>query len=217
MKPLEIVLVGGGGHCKSCIDVIEKEGKYLIRGILDLPKKKHEAIMGYPIIGNDSDIPKYAKNNVNFHITLGNIELAFLRNNIFDFIIKSGGNLPAIISPLAHISSHSVITQGSVIMHHALINADVKIGNNCIINTKALIEHETTIGNNCHVSTGSVINGSCQIGDNCFIGSSAIVIQGITIEPNTIIGAGTVVIKNISEPGVYFGIPAKKIKSWKKQ
>ncbi len=27
--------MGGGGHCKSCIDVIEQEGKYKIAGIVD--------------------------------------------------------------------------------------------------------------------------------------------------------------------------------------
>lgn len=217
MKPLEIILTGGGGHCKSCIDVIEKEGKYLIRGILDFPEKKPNTILGYPVIGNDDDIPKFAKDNGNFLITLGNMGLAFRRDTIFDFITKSGGNLPVIKSPLAHISNHSFIDRGSIIMHHALVNADSKIGKNCIINSKALIEHDTIVGNNCHVSTGSIINGTCQIGDNCFIGSSAVIFQGITIGPNTIISAGAVVNKNISKPGVYAGTPAKRIKSWEKQ
>ncbi len=31
----EIILVGGGGHCKSVIDVIEQEAKYKIAGIID--------------------------------------------------------------------------------------------------------------------------------------------------------------------------------------
>ena len=32
----KIILIGGGGHCKSCIDVIEQEGKYRIAGIVDM-------------------------------------------------------------------------------------------------------------------------------------------------------------------------------------
>ena len=36
MDKLEIILVGGG-HCKSCIDVIEAEGRFIIKGIIDLP------------------------------------------------------------------------------------------------------------------------------------------------------------------------------------
>jgi FlaA1/EpsC-like NDP-sugar epimerase len=34
----KIILIGGGGHSKSCIDVIENENKYKIVGIVD--KKK---------------------------------------------------------------------------------------------------------------------------------------------------------------------------------
>ncbi|MBI4645951.1 MAG: acetyltransferase, partial [Bacteroidia bacterium] len=28
----KIILIGGGGHCKACSDVIETEGKYNIAG-----------------------------------------------------------------------------------------------------------------------------------------------------------------------------------------
>ena len=31
----KIVLVGGGGHARSCIDVIEMENKFSIAGIVD--------------------------------------------------------------------------------------------------------------------------------------------------------------------------------------
>jgi UDP-3-O-[3-hydroxymyristoyl] glucosamine N-acyltransferase len=45
-----------------------------------------------------------------------------------------------IVSPIAYISKHSTIGEGTVIHHHALINANVKIGKNCIINSKALFK-----------------------------------------------------------------------------
>ena len=34
LKP-DIILIGGGGHCVSVIDVIENENKFKIKGILD--------------------------------------------------------------------------------------------------------------------------------------------------------------------------------------
>jgi len=30
-----LLLIGGGGHCRSCIDFIEEEGKYQIAGIVN--------------------------------------------------------------------------------------------------------------------------------------------------------------------------------------
>lgn len=31
----EILLIGAGGHCPSCIDVIEQEGRFSIAGVVD--------------------------------------------------------------------------------------------------------------------------------------------------------------------------------------
>lgn len=211
-KKPKIILIGGGGHCKAVIDVIETESKYKIAGIIDTPEKLGQKILGYKIIGNDGDITKFAKGGYCFHITVGHIETPALRIKLFETVKKAGGKLPIIISANAHVSIHSKIEEGTIIMHHAIINTDSKIGRNCIINNKALIEHDCKIGNNCHISTNAVINGTCLVNDNCFVGSNSVLRNDISIISNTIIGAGATVTKNISESGVYVGSPAKKIK-----
>ena len=61
-----IILVGGGGHCKSCIDIVETESKYEIKGIIDVPEKLGQDILSYKIIGNDEDIPHLTKSGVYF-------------------------------------------------------------------------------------------------------------------------------------------------------
>jgi len=108
-------------------------------------------------------------------------------------------NFPIIISPKAHVSKSSKISEGTIVMHHALLNSNCKIKENCIINTKALIEHDVTINKNTHISTGAIINGGCTINKNCFIGSNATLIQNITIKAFSVIGAGKIIKKNIWE------------------
>ncbi len=208
----KIILIGGGGHCKACIDVIEQENKYEIFGILDIKEKVGKSILGYKIIGVDDDIIKYIKEGYNFLITLGHIGKPDLREKLFKMIKNLNGNFATVISPFAYISQRSKIGEGTIIMHHALINTNTVIGNNCIINSKGLIEHDAIIGNNCHISTGSIINGGVKIGNNCFHGSNSVSMQYISIADNTIIGAGSVVTKDITESGVYVGIPARKVK-----
>lgn len=208
----DIILVGGGGHCKSCIDIIETESKYKIKGIIDVLEKLGQDILSYKIIGNDEDIPHLARNGVNFLITVGHIRNPKLRIKLFNLIKEHNGNLPVIRSFIAHVSKYSIIGEGTIIMHQAVVNVSSKIGNNCIINTQSLIEHDVIIGNNNHISTNANINGECIIGNNCLIGSGATVKNGISITDNCIIGAGTVVTKNIKEAGMYVGYPAKKIR-----
>ena len=57
----KIVLIGGGGHCKSVIDVIEQEGKFKIIGIVDKPEFLGNKVLGYSIIGSDDNLKELAK------------------------------------------------------------------------------------------------------------------------------------------------------------
>ncbi len=210
MKP--IILVGGGGHCISCIDVIEKTGLYQIIGILDLPEKVGQKILNYSIIGTDNELTQFVQVCPDFLITVGQIKSSALREELFNKIKKAGGNLPVIISSIAHVSKYVEIDEGSIVMHHALVNAGAIIGKACIINTKSLIEHETVIGDFCHVSTASVINGQTIIGDRCFVGSNTVIANNMNVIAKTIISAGSLVLKNIEERGTYIGNPLSKIK-----
>ncbi len=209
MKQSQIILVGGGGHCKSCIDVIELENKYKIAGIIDLPALLGQKILGYEIIANDDDIANLAKKGHNFLITLGYMGGSSRRNELYKLIKRNGGELPSIISPFAHVSTHAKIGEGTIIMHNCILNTDAIIGNNCIINTKALIEHDTIVGNNCHISTDVNLNGNCKVDNNIFIGSAATIKNGVTICSNTVIGAGSLILKSILNEGQYYGNPVK--------
>lgn len=187
-----IILIGGGGHCKSCIDVIEQERRFAIIGIVDLPEKKGNKILNYEIFANDDDIPTLAKTYDNFFITMGHLDFPQRRIELFTLLKKLNKTLPVIVSPNAYISKHTKIEEGTIIMHHTVINAGSKIGENCIINNKALIEHDATIGNNCHISTGAIINGGVRVGNNTFYGSGAVSKQYLEIPENSFIKANSI-------------------------
>lgn len=182
MKP-QIILVGGGGHCISCIDVIEQEGKFQIAGIVDT-NKIGDQVVGYPVLGGDDDLPGLRKNYEYALVTIGQIKTPIARIKLYEQLALLGFNLPIIISPRAYVSKYAVIRDGSIVMHDALINAQAAIGNNCIINTKALIEHDSKIGSHCHISTGAIINGGVIVGHGTFVGSNAVVRESAQINEN---------------------------------
>ena len=190
MKP-EIILIGGGGHCKACIDVIEAEERFQIKGILDFPELVGSKILDYEIIGTDNDLPKFVKKVNNFLITVGQIKSAEKRTELFKMVKNAGGTLPAIISPKAYMAKTARIGEGSIVMHQALVNANAQVGANCIINSKALIEHDAIVGDNCHISTGAIINGDVTVGNECFVGSGAVTVQGTKIPDGSFIKANS--------------------------
>ena len=192
-KP-KLILIGGGGHCLSVIDVIEKENKYSIIGVLD-SSIKQKTILGYPILGGDEKIPSLIKKNVFFLITVGQIKSYSARKKIEEILHKNKAQLAKIISPLAYVSPYTKIEEGTIIMHQAFVNVGAKIGKNCIINTKANIEHGVEIENFCHISTGAMINGNSIVKSGTFVGSNATISNDVVIKKDSIISAGKFVKK----------------------
>lgn len=186
-----IILIGGGGHCKSCIDVIEQEGRFHIAGIIDKVELIGQEVLGYKIIGTDDDLEALFKKYKYAFITIGHIGSTITREKLFYKAIEIGFEIPKIISPRAYVSDHSQIEHGTIIMHDALVNANVKIGKNCIINTKALIEHDAMIDDDCHISTGAIINGGVIVKAKTFVGSHATSKE--YIEVSGFIKAGSIV------------------------
>jgi sugar O-acyltransferase (sialic acid O-acetyltransferase NeuD family) len=189
----KIILIGGGGHCKACIDVIESEGKYEIAGILDKPEKKNLLVLGYPVLGDDDLLRTLIKDAHVFLITLGQLKSPDRRIELFNTIRSLGGTVPYILSPRAYVSKYAELGEGTIVMHNAMINAGAKVGSNCIINTGAIIEHDAVIEDNCHISTGAIINGGAIIRKNTFFGSGAVSREHIVIHSNSFIKAHSLV------------------------
>lgn len=205
----DIILIGGGGHCKSCIEIIESTGDFNITGILDMKENVGKTVCGYPIINTDDAIEEYQSDH-QFLITVGHINSAKIRKTIYNKVKSVNGKLATIISPRAYVSKRSKIGEGTIIMNDVIINAHCKIGVNNIINNKALLEHDVEIADHNHISTNATINGTVLIGCNNMIGSSSTLINNISIANEIIIGAGATVVKNINKEGTYMGIPAKR-------
>lgn len=207
-KPL--ILVGGGGHCKSVIDVAECAG-YSILGIFDRPEEVGKKVLSYEVIGTDDDMAKYV-DCAEFIVTVGQIKSPDLRIKLHGMLEKIGAKMATVVAPTAHVSKYARLGAGTVVMHQAVVNADAKIGKGCIINTFANIEHDVTIGDYCHISTGAMVNGGAIISDGSFVGSQSVVNQCVKIKRGGIIASLSVVNEDITEKGIYAGSPAKLIK-----
>ena len=209
-QPRPLILIGGGGHCKSVIEAALSSGR-AIEGILDVAERVGDDCLGVKVIGTDDDIARYAA-GCDFVVTVGLIKDSSTRRRIRDLLRDCGGRLaPPVIASTACVSRFARIGHGTVVLHHASVNAGAEIGPGCIINTGAIVEHDACVERECHVSTGAIVNGACRIGERSFIGSGAVIANCLTISPRSIIGAGAVVVKDITAGGTYAGIPAKPL------
>lgn len=210
----KLLLIGGGGHCKSVLDCLLYENQYDEIGIIDNKDKIGSLVLGIPIIGCDDDLSNLYNKGYRFaFVTLGSIGDASLRINFFNILEKIGFEIPNIIDTSAVMSGHINMEKGIFIGKNATINAGASIGKGSIINTSSIIEHDCIIGEFAHIAPGSVLCGEVKIGESSHIGARSVIKQQVNIGTNTIIGMGSVVLHDIESHTVAYGNPCREVKS----
>ena len=129
----------------------------------------------------------------------------------------------AIIRPLNGIVPK--IGKNCFIAENAAIIGDVEIGDDCSIWYGAVLRGDVNpmlhtlyrksvveIGDDVSVGHNAVIHGA-KVGNDVLVGMGAVLLDGVEVADGSIIAAGAVVLSNSKlEPGVYAGVPAKKVK-----
>jgi len=205
-KREKILLLGMGGHSRSCIDVIQSEDRFEIAGFV-INDVTDSAIDGdFEILGSDQDLPNLRRRIRHGFVTVGQIQTASTRMTLYYSLQSNLFEVPTIISPRAYVSPNSIVGDGSIVMHGSVINAGAIVGSNCIINSCALIEHDSMIGDHSHISTGALVNGSVQIKEGSFIGSGAIVNNNVVIGKSCVVSSGHRVDADLADGTIYKGL-----------
>lgn len=193
-----LLLIGGGGHCKAAIEVIEAVG-LKIAGVLEVAESPVTEVLGHPVLGRDSDLPALIAEGHSVLVTIGQIKSPAARKRAFEMALGFGAEMPRVISPAACVSKYAALGVGTLVMHCAVINAAARVGRNVIVNSQALLEHDVEVGDHCHIATGARVNGSVTIGRGSFVGSGAVIKEGTRVGENVIIGAGQIVLRDVPD------------------
>ena len=208
-----IVIIGSGGHANVVIDIIEREGKYNIHGILNRFEPLGKKIYDYEIIGQIEDIPTI---NEQTPIEGGIVAIGdnWLRQKVVDKIknIVPSFKFITTVHPQTQIGKAVKLGGGTVIMPGVTINANTVIGEHCILNTNSSIGHDAEMKNFSSLASNATLGGLTEVGAYSTIALSATLLHGIKIGEHTVIGAGAVVVKDMPSHVLGFGVPCKVIR-----
>lgn len=202
----KLILLGGGGHCKSVLDSLLRLKQYEEIVILDSAEKVGNKILGCRIAGTDNDLDVLKSNGFeDAFVTVGSIKDTGLRQLLTQKLREADFRIINIIDESATVAQEIQLGYGIYIGKHAVVNTGVSLGNMSIINTASVIEHDCYIGDFVHVSVGAVLCGDVCVKKEAFIGAGATVIQGIMVEENSFVPAGSLVKRNVSSNERYRG------------
>ena len=208
------IVLGFGGHAKSVIDCLERQGKYRIAGFLDKEERGNICYRGYEVIGGDDDLEGFCRQGItNAFVTVGFLGGSKVRNRLYARLKEAGFTLPNIIDPSAVVADDAALGEGNFVGKLAMLNSDVQIGNMCIINSGAMIEHECRVGDFSHISVGTVLCGGVTVGSETFVGAGSTLIQGITVGDGCVIAAGTTLRKAVRNHEMAYEMNTRRTRS----
>ena len=209
-----VVIFGASGHAKEVVYILRKFSDVDFSPAFLIANADDKSIMNIPVLSEDNFLNRIKNDifdSIVAYVAIGNNKI---RNKVVEkFIPFSNIKFPNLIANNVEADFDNILLgNGNIFFPGSQITTDLKIGSHNHFNLNVSISHDGIIGNYNSFSPGVKIAGEVNIGDNNFFGINASVIDKVSIGDNVIVGAGAVVIKNIIEPGIYVGVPAKKIK-----
>lgn len=215
MQP-SIVIFGGGTQAKCTIDIIEKEGKYTIAGIIDSKAEIGSSVYGHKVIGRQEQL-KVLQDKHSIYGGIISVGDNWIRKIIYDDIVKrvSDFNFVNAIHPSTIIGNDVKIGKGVMVMAGCIINPGAIIEDFTFFATGAQIEHDCIIHDFASVSAGSVTGGLVEVGKYSAITLGVTIVDRIKIGENSVIGSGSLIMKDVPDNVLVYGIPGVIIKERK--
>ena len=205
-----LFIIGAGGfgrQLESYLDLIApKTVDWELKGYID---DNPDALDGkgsdYTVLGSIESF-NFNKNNL---VVLGVAGIEAKKQ----IVQKLNGKVKfmTFIAEGALLGKHVSLGEGTIICPGAKIGSNVSIGAFGLVNLDCIIGHNSVLGKNCSIMPQVAVGGGSTVGNDIFIGTKATVSPRLTIADNSHLGVGAVVIRDISEPGTYFGNPARRM------
>jgi sugar O-acyltransferase (sialic acid O-acetyltransferase NeuD family) len=205
---LPLLLIGAGGHARVVLDIVEKQGRYQVVGLLDdSPQLAGGSLMGYPVWGgreglDRTDLPAHA------FVAIGS---PAVRTAWQETLEDRGFQLAVLVHPSAQIGRDVVLGAGTVLMAGAIVNSGSRLERGVIVNTAASIDHDCRIGEFVHVAPGARLAGGVHVGPRAHIGIGACVLQNLEVGERAIVGGGAAVVRPVPAHLTVVGVPARPL------
>jgi sugar O-acyltransferase (sialic acid O-acetyltransferase NeuD family) len=120
--------------------------------------------------------------------------------------------LATIVHPRACVARGAEIGAGCFLAAQSVLGPLARLGTAVIVNHGAVVDHDVELGDFTHVAPLVALSGGVRIGRRVLVGAGAQLLPGVRVCDDVVIGAGAVVLANIEVPGVYAGVPARRVR-----
>lgn len=200
-----LVILGAGGHGRVVADAALLQGSWgrVVATDGDPARCQGELLPGVALMSLEAARSLGA----HFHVAIGRAEA---RER--EIAAWQGHEMAAVVHPQATVSRFADLGAACFVAAQAVVAPHARLGVSVIVNHGAVIDHDCEVGGFTHVAPQAALGGGVKIGARVLVGSGARVLPGLSVCAGATVGAGAVVTQSIAEPGVYAGVPARRIR-----
>lgn len=213
LSPMELLLIGGGAHARSIIDMLRSQGGVNVVGVVNAYAPRESHILDVPVLGDLSELASMVV-GLPQHAVLA-IDDNGGRMNAAQRVtsLMPGIRFPSLVHSKAMVGGGVTIGQGSVVMGGAFVEVGTVIGEHVIIGANCSIGPGSSLGGFVTVHAGACIAESCHIGSGCSIGMNASLVKRMIIGTHSVVGPGSVVLESVPDLHVAVGSPARCVRT----
>jgi sugar O-acyltransferase (sialic acid O-acetyltransferase NeuD family) len=208
-----IAIFGSSGHARSVIDVVERQGRYKIVGLIDSFADIGHNTLGYRVLGGEDDLGSIMREHDISALSIA-IGDNYQRGELVARLKRAHGSIRFVtaIHPAASVANSVQIGTGTVVMAGATVGASSQVGEFCIINSNSSIDHDCKMMDYSSIAPGAATGGSCTLGEYSAIGIGVSINQKLSIGQHTVVGSGATVVRSVADFKVAYGTPAVEIR-----
>jgi sugar O-acyltransferase (sialic acid O-acetyltransferase NeuD family) len=198
-----LLIVGAGGHGRVVADAARAQGVWQVLRVSD----RDAARWGQAFLdARVEPLPEAIALSQAVHIAIGAAASRELEARAIAL------PLATIVHPRASVSPHAQVTDGCFVAAQTVVAPGARLGECVIVNHGAIVDHDVQVGAFTHIAPLVALSGNVRIGARVLVGAGAQVLPGVQVADDVVIGAGAVVCGSIAHPGVYAGVPARRIR-----
>ncbi len=211
-----MVIFCAGPQSRVIIDILRDYPEYTIVGLIDSVQAIDSEFYGHKVIGRQNELKTLCA-KYDFQSGIVGLGDNYLREKVVLEILQQNVNFNFInaISKFAYISPTSKIGVGNVLMPGVMVNSEAIISNHCGMFTNSSLEHNCFMNNFSSLSAGVTTGGYVNLSKYSAIALGVTVLDRISIGENVVVGSGSLVTKDLEPHGLYYGVPAKRIRDRK--